>query len=185
MIIPCVMKKTGFSWAIILLLSCEVSAQSNFELIFGSAARYQDVVVREVISTNTIILNQGERVRLIGLKAPAAPDEREEIERDKFGFVVRKEGEPAIPLEEKALAFAKALLEGKRVRLEFDSERKDDDYTTLAYVFLLKDDTFVNTEILRQGFADLAIRPPNTKYAQQLRSAYREAREEKRGLQGE
>ncbi len=39
--------------------------------------------------------------------------------------------------------------------------------------------------IRRQGFASLHIRPPNTKYSDQLSAAYREAREEKRGLQGD
>ena len=66
----------------------------------------------------------------------------------------------------------------------FDSEKNSEDYKTLAYVFLLEDDTFVNAEILRQGFAFLSIRPPNMKYAKELREAYKEARAEQRGLQG-
>ncbi len=44
---------------------------------------------------------------------------------------------------------------------------------------------FLNAEILRQGFANLSIRPPNMKFAKELREAYREARAEKRGLQGQ
>jgi endonuclease YncB( thermonuclease family) len=50
---------------------------------------------------------------------------------------------------------------------------------------LLDNELFVNAEILRQGFAFLQIRPPNTKYSKELREAYTEARLEKRGLQGE
>ena len=34
------------------------------------------------------------------------------------------------------LTFTRELLEGQHVRLEFDNEKKDDDYFTLAYVFL-------------------------------------------------
>ena len=78
--------------------------------------------------------------------------------------------------------FAQKLLEGKRVRLEFDTEKKNDNYETLAYVFLPKDSLFVNAEIIRQGYAELSMSPLNTKYADQLREAYKEAKGEHRGL---
>jgi len=69
--------------------------------------------------------------------------------------------------------------------LEFDVERKSGDYKTLAYVFLAKDNIFVNAEILRQGYAYLQIIPPNTRYVELFKEAYREARLERRGLQAE
>jgi len=66
-----------------------------------------------------------------------------------------------------------------------DDNKSDDDNLTLAYVFLMKNDLFVNTEILRHGFSQLSIQVPNTKYKKLLREAYQEARREKRGYQGE
>ena len=77
------------------------------------------------------------------------------------------------------------LLDQKRVRLEFDDDKKDDELNTLAYVFLKDENTFINAEILRQGYAQLQVRPPNTKYKQELRSAYKEAREQFRGVHGQ
>ncbi|MCK5260375.1 MAG: thermonuclease family protein [Candidatus Omnitrophica bacterium] len=57
---------------------------------------------------------------------------------------------------------------------------------TLAYVFLLEGMIFL---LMRRscamGFAHLSISPPNTKYADKLRDAYKEARSGQRGLQGQ
>lgn len=150
---------------------------------FQDRSKYQNVLVERVLSADTIVLEGGERIKLIGLKAPEAP-RRPKIKYDKNGQPMEPEVLPENTFEEKAFAFTAHLLEGKFVRLEFDDQRKDENFTSVAYVFLVKDKTFANVEILRQGFADLQIRPPNFKYADQLRAAYREARREKRGMQG-
>ncbi len=144
---------------------------------------YQNVVVERVLSADTLVLKGGEKIRMIGLKAPEPP-RRQKIERDKQGVIVERDT-PETTIEEKAFAFAQSLLEGQAVRLEFDEQKKDEDFITLAYVFLVENDVFVNAEILRQGFADLQLRAPNLKYSDILRRAYREAREQLRGLRGE
>ncbi len=162
-----------------------IFAQSNFDFFFGGDKEYQDVVVERVISADTIKLEEGEVVKLIGLKALEPPEKERTVDRDQYGFRVKQEINPIAPLEKQAFQFAVNLIEGKHIRLEFDTEKKNDQLQTLAYVFILDDDTFVNTEILRQGFASLHIRPPNTKHAKQLRAAYTEAREERRGIQGQ
>lgn len=168
-----------------------VSGESNFDFFFKDTSQYQNVIVDEVRSANTILLKEktgGKRevIKLIGLRAPEVPKSKKvDLDRDQYGFTKKQDVNPLTPVEELAYDFVKELLEGQRVRLEFDSEKKSEEFATLAYVFLLSDNTFVNTEILRQGFAYLQIRPPNTKYANELREAYKEARLEKRGLQGE
>jgi micrococcal nuclease len=80
--------------------------------------------------------------------------------------------------------FTRKLVEGKRVRLEFDVERTDKYERLLAYVYL-QDGTFVNAEILKQGYASLMTIPPNVKYADSFVKLFREAREDKRGLWSE
>jgi len=155
------------------------------DMFFFSSDQYKNVLVEKVVSADLIVLRSRERIKLIGLKAPEPPKRKKEKEdRDKFGFVVVRE-DPITTVKDKAFDYAKELLEGKHVRLEFDSMKKDNDFNTLAYVFLVENNMFVNEEILKQGFASLSIRPPNTKYADTLRDAYREARKEKRGLQGQ
>ena len=59
-----------------------------------------------------------------------------------------------------ASAFTKRLLEGRRVRLEYDRERTDRyERRTLAYVHLA-DGTFANAEIVRQGYGHAYTRFP-------------------------
>jgi micrococcal nuclease len=174
---------------IILTVCCLVPAglsqaeESNFSLFFKNSSQYEDVIVDQVVSADTIILESGERIKLIGLKAPQKP--RKEVEYDDEGKPIIEPVRPDDPIEEKAINFVRALLLKKHVRLEFDDQKKTDDHATYAYVYLLKDKMFVNTEILRQGLANLQIVPPNFKYEEELRAAYREARKEGRGLQGQ
>ncbi len=158
------------------------AAESN-DLGFQSLKTYEEVQVKEVRSADTIILEGGKKIRLIGLLGPAAPT-REKQEFDKYGFVI-EEITPYDSMEERAFHFVESLLTGKMVRVEFDTQRADEDFVTLAYVFLKEGNVFVNAEILRQGYANLQIRPPNIKYAEVLRDAYREARQEQRGLQAQ
>ena len=176
---------------LILFCPSTASSETNLDFFFKDAAQYQDVIVDEIRSTDTILLRGGigekrEVFKLIGLRAPeASKSKKADLERDQYGFIKKEEVSPLTPIEEQAYDYVKELLEGQHIRIEFDSDKKAENYATYAYVFLLDDNTFVNTEILRQGFAHLQIRPPNTKYAKELREAYKEARAEKRGLQGE
>jgi len=162
-------------------------AQSNFELLFGNASKYQNVIVEKVLNTNTLILRDGEKIKLIGLRPLDMPkrEPKEEQTDETMGFVMKRTQDvanPVDPLEVIALKFVKELLINQHVRLEFDSQRIDDHHNTLAYVYLIEEKTMVNTEILRWGYAYLSIQPPNTKHSKILRDAYTEARREKRGL---
>ncbi|MFA5088734.1 MAG: thermonuclease family protein [Candidatus Omnitrophota bacterium] len=154
------------------------------EFLESSAEQYSDVWAERVLSADKIILNTGERIKLIGLLSPEMPKNKNTVERDSHGFIIEKEADPVTPVEEQSLQFTRTLLEGKKVRLEFDVLKKNQAHETTAYVFLA-DGTMANVEILRNGFAHLQLSPPNLKYAQLLRDAYREAKTEKRGLQNE
>jgi len=79
------------------------------------------------------------------------------------------------------------MVQGKRVRLEFDPANtnighKDRYKRTLAYVFL-EDGTFLNAEIVKQGYGHAYTRFPFT-YLDEFRQYEREARERRRGLWG-
>lgn len=166
-------------------ISLSEESPSTFDYIFKSNDKYKDVVIEKVISADTFRLESGETISLIGLRAPEPPRRKKRVKRDEYGFVPKEEKGLELTIEEQAFNFAQELLEKKHIRLEFDQVKKDDDFHTLAYAFLIEDGTFVNLEILRHGFANLNILPPNTKYEDQLRDAYREARTQARGLQSE
>jgi micrococcal nuclease len=75
-------------------------------------------------------------------------------------------------------------LDGKLVRLEYDIDRFDQYKRTLAYVYL-EDGTFVNADLVKNGYAMVMTVPPNVKYADEFVKLQREAREKGRGLWNE
>ena len=87
-------------------------------------------------------MQNGERVRLIGVDTPETKHPNRPVEH--FG--------------KEAAAFTRRMVEGRRVRLEFDpanAPRSHKDSTqqrrTLAYVFL-EDGTLLNAEIIKEGY---------------------------------
>ncbi len=79
------------------------------------------------------------------------------------------------------------MVQGKRVRLEFDQANahighKGKYKRTLAYVFL-GDGTFLNAEIIKQGYGYAYTRFP-FKYLDEFRRYEQEVREQNKGLWG-
>jgi endonuclease YncB( thermonuclease family) len=81
------------------------------------------------------MLDGNERVRLIGVDTPETVHPNKPVER--FG--------------KEASAFTTKLVQGKRVRMEYDWQRTDKYGRTLGYVYL-EDGRFVNAEIIKQGY---------------------------------
>jgi micrococcal nuclease len=145
---------------------------------FGSSYDYSNALVTRVVDGDTLVLENNERVRLTGIDTP------EMHESSKLNRDAQRSGQDVEAIKQlgrQAYAFTRQLVEGKRVRLEFDVDRYDKYKRILAYVYLL-DGTFVNAEIVKQGYASLMTYPPNVKYADLFRELYREARENQRGL---
>ncbi len=117
-----------------------------------------------VVDGDTIVLDGGERVRLIGVDTPETVDPRRPVQR--FG--------------KEASAFTRRTVEGKPVRLEYDEDTRDTYGRTLAYVYL-SDGTLLNAEIIRQGYGFAYTRFP-FRYQAQFVRLEREAREGGRGL---
>jgi micrococcal nuclease len=111
------------------------------------------------------VSENGDRIRLIGVDTPETV--RPDYAVEYFG--------------REAAAFTRHLCEGRRVRLEFDPAAGQDRYgRTLAYVYL-EDGTFVNAEIIRQGYGHAYTRFPFA-YLQEFRALEREAHQNRRGL---
>jgi len=117
-----------------------------------------------VVDGDTLLLDGDERIRLIGVDTPESVDPRRPVEH--FG--------------KEAAAFTRRLAEGRRIRLDFDHERQDRYGRTLAYIYL-EDGTFLNAEIIRQGYGHAYTRFP-FRYSEEFRAYEREARERRRGL---
>jgi endonuclease YncB( thermonuclease family) len=143
------------------------SAQQPSRPAIPSPAQIRTATVARVIAGDTMHLSTGEAVRLIGV----------DTSEPKQSMM------PALPPEQEASAFTTQLVEGKKVRLEFDVQRKDKYRRLLAYVYV--GDIMLNAELVRQGYAQVATVPPNIKYQELFLQLQREAREAKRGLWGE
>ena len=155
------------------------SSDFSVSIPFGAKHDYENILVAKVVDGDTLKLETGERVRLIGIDTPEMHDS-EKLYRDS-----RKSGtniEDIKALGRKAYAFTRNLVENKRVRLEFDVEKYDKYKRLLAYVYLKDDNAFVNAKIVEEGFASLLTIPPNVKYADLFLELYQGARENKRGL---
>lgn len=124
--------------------------------------------VTEVIDGDTIELAGGEHVRYIGLDTP----ETEGPNKIKEHFGAR------------AAEFNRKLVGGKKVKLEFDVEKRDKYGRLLAYVFVKREESWipVNAELLKKGYARLFTKPPNNKYADHFLRLERKARKNCRGL---
>src|SRR5574341_1718331 len=92
------------------------------------------------------------------------------------------EDSPGDPLAEKARDLNRRIVNGKKVRLEFDKQKYDDYGRLLANVFV--DNTFVNEEIVRSGLARALIIKPNEKYASRILEAEKQAKKERKGIWG-
>jgi len=154
------------------------SDDGKLSIPFGKNYNYSAVLVTRAVDGDTLVLESGERVRLIGMDTPEM-HQSEKLLRDSQR--TKQDVATIQKLGRRAYGFTKGLVEGKRVSLEFDVEKYDRYKRLLAYVYL-KDGTFVNAEIVKQGYANLMTIPPNVKYADLFVKLYREARENNRGL---
>lgn len=157
----------------------EYSAQEGKFLVpFGKTYDYANILVRRVVDGDTVQLENGQRLRLIGIDTP------EMHESDKLIGDSRRTKQDIHTIKRlgrKAYEFTKNLVESKRVSLEFDVEKYDRYKRLLAYVYL-KDGTFVNAKIVEEGYASLMTIPPNVKYADLFLRLYQQARADKKGL---
>jgi micrococcal nuclease len=119
--------------------------------------------VARVIDGDTIELGRGTHVRFIGVDTPEVF-----FGTECFG--------------PEASAFTERHLEGDRVRLEFDVQRRDRYGRTLSWVW--DDGRLFNYVLVRKGFARVRIYRPNDRYEGLLRRAEAAAKSENRGLWG-
>ena len=102
--------------------------------LWVSAAQAVDLrTVSHVSDGDTIVLDNREKVRLIGVDTPEMHDEARNG-RDAARNGLKRQIVHRFAAEAKS--FLRDLIEGKQVRLEYDWERKDKYGRTLAYVFL-------------------------------------------------
>ncbi len=129
-------------------------------------SKQSDLVrVARIVDGDTIELENGEKVRYIGINTPESV----------------KTNTPIQCMAKEASARNKELVEGKLIRLEKDVSDRDRYGRLLRYIYL-EDGTFVNDILVREGYARALTFPPDVAFAENFKQSEREAREAQRGL---
>ncbi len=123
-------------------------------------------IVERVVDGDTLVLEGGEKVRLIGVDAPESVKPRSEVEC--FG---RESGE-----------YLKQKLEGKMITLQRDTTDRDRYGRLLRYVYI--DQEFINELLASEGYARAKSYPPDRREEERLWRAEQRAKERGFGLWG-
>jgi micrococcal nuclease len=117
-------------WAVVAVIAGILSL-AIYSHVIGSDAH----VVKKVIDGDTIILDDGRHVRLIGVDAPEVDSPYRNVE----------------PFGDESKDYMKRLVERRLVTIKIGPEPYDKYGRTLAYVYL--GPTMVNSLIIRDGYA--------------------------------
>jgi micrococcal nuclease len=139
-----------------ILYAAFVLAVVLLVLIFHPS--FRGLRMKEVVDGDTIVLNNGETVRYIGIDTP---------EEGESFFLESTEANLQ-------------LLQGKVISLRYDIERRDRYGRLLAYVWV--DTLLVNAELVRRGLAYVYLFSPNLKYRDLFISLQKKAREDSLGI---
>lgn len=125
----------------------------------------RDYRVERAVDGDTLLLERGVRVRLLGVNTPETKHPHKPVE----------------PLGPEAAAFTQDFVKGGIVRLQFDRERYDAVHRVLAYVYV--GERCLNEELIRAGFSRAETGFPIAESKKRrYRGIEKEAREEQRGL---
>ena len=132
-----------------------------------------DATVSRIVDGDTIVADLGgreERVRYIGIDTPESVKPNSKVEC--FGPEASDENEKLLP-------------SGSPIRLVLGAEPRDRYGRLLAYIYRLDQggqQLFVNAELVRRGYADAIVFPPNTRHAAEFAKLRNEARRAGLGL---
>ncbi len=148
-------------------MSCELHSKHQYQ---DQTNQTNYLTVTRVVDGDTFWADNGTekgmKIRLIGVDAP----ESRKTGKKEIGYYGKE-----------AKVYLKNLLHGKLVKLVSDVDSLDRYGRTLSYVYL-EDGTFVNADLVKNGYAMVMTLPPNVRYADVFVKLQREARENRRGL---
>lgn len=153
-----------FDTALKIVSTTSVQTKVKSSAVVQSLPSQGPFRVTRVLDGDTIVLDNGERVRLIGVDAPEI--HHSEIPVQRFG--------------KEAAEFLRQLIEGFECTLEYEPDDIRDQYgRLLAYVFVRG--RLVNAEIIRRGYAYAYTRFPFHRRAEFIALEH-EARQHQYGL---
>lgn len=121
--------------------------------------------VKKVFDGDTVLLEDGRRVRLLGINTPE----------------VRHKNEDAQAGGDEAKQWLVNKLQNSKVRLETDVEKTDKYERTLAHLFT-ENDEHLNLQLVAAGLAAVNIYPPNLLHAEELIKVQDQAEQARSGI---
>ena len=160
-------------FSILILFIAFVTINSSCNSRSGKRKNNSEYLpVKKVIDGDTFWADNGTRkgvkVRLIGVDAP----ESRKAFKKEVGYYGKE-----------AKIYLTEMLLDKKVKLVADVGLLDQYGRTLAYVYL-EDGTFVNAELVKNGYAMVMTVPPNVRFAELFLTLQQEARTNNKGLWG-
>ena len=147
---------------ICLVLPVLSGAAAESELANGGSA-----TTTEVVDGDTLLLDNGREVRLVGLQAPKLP--------------LGRKGFEAWPLSDDAKAALEALAAGQRLNLRYGGRRMDRHGRHLAHLYR-DDGLWVQGALLEAGMARVYSFADNRALVAEMLALEREARAARRGI---
>lgn len=126
--------------------------------------RYR-VSLKRVIDGDTLELQSGQVIRLLGINTPEV--------QSRY-----RDGEAG---GEQAKQWLKEMLSQPELFIEYDQQQRDKYDRALAHCFL-PDGRYLNAMLIEQGLASLTLIPPNLRYSDQLIAAQNKAEQNKTGI---
>jgi endonuclease YncB( thermonuclease family) len=121
--------------------------------------------VAYVYDGDTLRTGKGEKIRLLGINSPE----------------VANQGKPGQIMGDQAKQRLTELVAGKLVQLKMDKEKRDIYGRTLAQVYL-RDGSWINAQMVREGLAYVYTFAPNFRWVGKLMQAEIEARRNEHGI---
>ncbi|MEQ1635491.1 MAG: thermonuclease family protein [Methylococcales bacterium] len=121
--------------------------------------------IKRVIDGDTVLLDDGTKVRLLGINTPEMANRHQSAEAGG----------------KRAKQWLNEQLQGQIVRLETDVEKTDKYGRTLAHIFT-DADVHINAQLVKLGLAAVSLYPPNLKYANALITAQEIAEKHQLGI---
>jgi endonuclease YncB( thermonuclease family) len=130
----------------------------SYLFLLGPVAADERVRVNKVYDGDTIVLEDGRKVRYLGINSPEFQE----------------------PFYLKAKRLNESLVLGKEIRLEFDQERIDGYNRILAYVYA--GDEMVNARLVKEGLAHVFLIGPSRRHSALLLQAQALAKQNRAGI---
>lgn len=158
-----------FVYGLFICLIFNLSCSHLEDSITNHTNTTEFVKVTKVIDGDTFWVDDGKetfKVRFIGIDAP-------EIRNSRY----KKKGYYGVEAKD----YVTALTQDQWVHLEYDVQKTDRYGRQLAYVYL-EDGTFLNADLVANGYAVVDTYPPNVKYVDVFIELQGEARENQVGV---